>query len=75
MARRVGPLLVGRELSVVVAERGGQVVAAGIPRQVALNDRVAGLTDMRMTLALARLETQVAETTTKVCAEWAPHGV
>ena len=67
--------MLGRELSVVVAERGGHVVAAGRPRQVALNDRIAGLADMRMTLALARLETQVAETITKVCAEWAPHGV
>ena len=27
------------------------------------------------TLDLARLETQVAETITRVCAEWAPHGV
>ena len=51
------------------------MVVAGRPRQVALNDRIAGLADMRMTLALARLETQVAETITNVCAEWAPHGV
>ena len=26
-------------------------------------------------IILARLETQVAETITRVCAEWAPHGV
>ena len=42
---------------------------------MALDDRIAGPADMRMTLALARLETQVAETITKVCAEWAPRGV
>ena len=42
---------------------------------MAFNDRIAGLADMRMTLDLARLETQVAETTTRVCAVWALHGV
>ena len=51
------------------------MVGAGRPRQLALYDRSAGLADRRMTLDLARLETQVAETITRVCAEWAPHGV
>ena len=59
----------------MVSGRGGQVVGAGRPRQLALYDRSAGLADRRMTLDLARLETQVAETIRRVCAEWAPHGV
>ena len=59
----------------MLAGRKGHVVVAGRPRQLALYDRSAGLADRRMTLDLARLETQVAETITRVCAEWAPHGV